>query len=304
MEVLVNQRNVDFTLEGEQTVGEVVQELLKWLRDNAMAVTGVTVDNEQLPLAGTSTVANRDLSSVGRIEVEALTDQELSATAFATARDYFRMLHSALAEGQNELYSELAPQFAELRPTLSQRLPEVLDPNGSAGVDLIAHYQTEPPAGTERERLIESADQVRRIAESRLREITDPEREIANTAAVLSELLPQLSDASVLLQTGKEHDAMSLVYRFSELASKVLRLLPRALPETAEQVGTEELHGALSELLSAFESGDTVLIGDLIEYELVPKTETVLGAVHEAGATPDNGAANPPDDARGDGPMG
>ena len=72
---------------------------------------------------------------------------------------------------------------------------------------------------------------------------------------------------------------MTLVYQFSELASKLLRLLSKSSPTTAERVDTRQLHSALSELLQAFEVGDSVLIGDLIEYELVPKSEAILRQV-------------------------
>jgi hypothetical protein len=38
----------------------------------------------------------------------------------------------------------------------------------------------------------------------------------------------------------------------------------------------EELNGILQELVEAFQSQDTVLIGDLLEYETVPRIQEIL----------------------------
>ena len=42
-----------------------------------------------------------------------------------------------------------------------------------------------------------------------------------------------------------------------------------------------ELSGSLKELLDAFNAKDTVLIGDLMEYEIVPKVELLIGIIHQ-----------------------
>jgi hypothetical protein len=68
---------------------------------------------------------------------------------------------------------------------------------------------------------------------------------------------------------------MNIVARFVELVSKVTRLLSSEQQEScARQV--EELNGILQELVEAFQSQDTVLIGDLLEYETVPRIQEIL----------------------------
>lgn len=303
MDVLINDENVDITLEHEKTVGEVVDGLLGWLRNNMMAVSTVTIDELPMQLDGKSEIADRPVDAVQEIRVEALTYRELTANTFATTRDYFRMILDSLTNDDRQLYAELAPQFAELRPSLEQRFPEVLGDGEVSGVDLLQRYVSEPPEGEDRLSLQETAERVSRLADARLRELASPRRELRNTTKAVEEMLPKLEETSILLQTGKESEAMALVYQFSELVSKLLRMLPEIQPPEAAPVDTEDLHGTLTELVQAFETGDTVLIGDLVEYEVVPKAQAILESIGIERAE-ESSASSSPAEPREDRNMG
>jgi hypothetical protein len=94
---------------------------------------------------------------------------------------------------------------------------------------------------------------------------------------------------SILLQTGKDRQAMDTIVRFSELAQSLVRVVSSVLPaDEAKRIGGvdvqefyQELNGILSELLQAFESKDTVLIGDLMEYEVAPRLEKLHQVLEE-----------------------
>lgn len=102
-----------------------------------------------------------------------------------------------------------------------------------------------------------------------------------------------LTDVPIQLQTGKEMAVMETINRFSMGLERLYRLLP-LLPlggftEEALMVNgapLAELPGCLSpileELLGALKNRDTILVGDLSEYELAPKIEelsAVLSAI-------------------------
>jgi len=68
---------------------------------------------------------------------------------------------------------------------------------------------------------------------------------------------------------------MEAVVRFSELSQRLLRhLRSRGVPAVGGRESREfftDLNRVLGELLSAFQAHDTVLIGDLLEYEIAPR---------------------------------
>ncbi len=100
----------------------------------------------------------------------------------------------------------------------------------------------------------------------------------------MSGFVPQLKEIPVQLQTGKDMTVLETIHRFSldlQGLYQVLPLIPLAgLPGEISAVDgipfgeyPSELAPVLSELIKALEIKDTVLAGDLSEYELAPRIE-------------------------------
>jgi hypothetical protein len=116
-------------------------------------------------------------------------------------------------------------------------------------------------------------------------ELRDPVGEVRETISALRGLVPGLNNVSVLLQTGRDREAMETVIRFTEESQTLLKLLARLQhtgrldPAAAVIDGTtverffSDLNRILTELIEAFEAKDSVLIGDLLEYEVTPRLE-------------------------------
>ena len=86
---------------------------------------------------------------------------------------------------------------------------------------------------------------------------------------------------------------MNIVLHFTALMTKLTRLLPLVHFEKPEledvridgqttQELTTGLNGMLTELAEAFEARDSVLIGDLLEYEIPPRVEQFITFLKEA----------------------
>ena len=97
----------------------------------------------------------------------------------------------------------------------------------------------------------------------------------------LEECLRHLSEISVMIQGNRGEEAMQAIITLSDLMSGFLRIVPRMEPAHQKELRTniEALNGSLSELVGGFESQDTVLIADLVEYEVVPSVKRVLGSL-------------------------
>jgi hypothetical protein len=106
-----------------------------------------------------------------------------------------------------------------------------------------------------------------------------------------------LEDFPLDTQTGKDKRAHETIELFSSTLEKLLRLIPLlrlrgvdlellTLGDSQFKAFMEELDLALRELLAAYEAKDTVLVGDLTEYELAPRLRTLYTALSGKGPTP------------------
>jgi hypothetical protein len=116
-------------------------------------------------------------------------------------------------------------------------------------------------------------DELRVCLERRIAEASRPWDTLSRRAAGLRESLGRLPEVSVLLQTGRDRAAMEIVIGFTDDAQSVLDLLPFLPPDLGRGKLIAEITPFLRDLVSAFGSKDSILIGDLLEYEILPRME-------------------------------
>jgi hypothetical protein len=112
----------------------------------------------------------------------------------------------------------------------------------------------------------------------------------AETADSLEALLPALADTSVSLQTGKDREALEAIRAFSEYTEASTRIFGLMQCVSADgstpSIGSastgeffDSLNGILRDLTGAFENKDSVLLGDIAEYEIVPRLRDLIAAL-------------------------
>lgn len=284
MEILVNREPLDFRLENESSVGEVVDGLADWLSSGSFAITSIDVNAESYAIHDRSSWESISVDDVEELSVEALPLNRVDHTTIVALDEYCSLLRGALETGEDEALAELVAELPYVRARLVQFFPPLADRNGAA--DILTDPDLErahPPAEPARTRLIDEIDALRTIIAAREREYRDPVRELALTLGHLSASRDALVEVPVQLQTGHQQAAMQTVVTVTELLSRLVRLIP--LVESAANGPasgidiqgvrrfSEELGPLLSELSEAFEVEDTVLIGDLLEYEVAPRLE-------------------------------
>jgi hypothetical protein len=88
--------------------------------------------------------------------------------------------------------------------------------------------------------------------------------------------LPGLAEVAVQLQTGRDREAMATVAGICDAVQRLLPLLS-FLPRDGERERLiVDLNATLRDLAAALEAKDTVLIGDLAEYEVAPRLARLL----------------------------
>jgi hypothetical protein len=276
----INGEKVDFTLEKEAVLSEVVAGVETWLSTSGYLVTGIAVGAENLLTAPRERWAAVPISSVAEIDFSASRSEELRVEHWATARAWLGALAQAVSarslEALQELVSEIPSMFQGLKKN-----PYL--PAGSEAMDrLAALFAGQTPDAIRSwpaERLNEAAagiSAMRGELARRIAEATHPAQTLKTCLEELRPMIGSLSEVSLLLQTGKDKQAMDRVIRFSVILQKLLDILP-FLRKDAERDGLfHEINPVLKQLIEAFDSKDLVLIGDLFEYEVAPRLTRLL----------------------------
>jgi hypothetical protein len=263
MDITINGKTVDITLEDEKTLGEVLAGLETWLRDSGHRLSGLEVDGEKVDSLSLEGFFNREVAGIGLLNLSTSSWAELGAEALSE-------LHGKAEDFLNCSFGERAAfkQNWEQSPGacfLAEHLRELYNLADDT-------FSGEGPGPRE----------LQKVIQERSREIEDPRREIAASGALVEAVAQRLEDLPLDIQTGKDGRAAETVQLFSVIAGKLLRLLGLLKlegysPETLTVEGVPifeyvgEFESALKELAAAYEAKDAVLVGDLAEYELAPR---------------------------------
>ncbi len=281
MEILVNQEPLNYTLESEESLGQVIDGLASWLKNGRYAITSIEVDDQSLPIHDRTRWEGLEVGSVATLSVAAFPLSHVEQTTLAAIADYCVLLERAIDEKNTNAMKELVEELPYVRNRLDEFFPALTSAESPEGfLDDSALRRGEIPHSDARARLKTQLSGITTVVESRLREFQNPARELALTLGRLVACSEPLVEVPIQLQTGNESSAMGTIVRFTELLSRVIRLL--TLVNDDEELDSDldtdrlgafalELTPFLQQLQEAFEVQDGVLIGDLLEYEIAPR---------------------------------
>ncbi|MFP4551506.1 MAG: hypothetical protein ACLFNT_11925 [Spirochaetales bacterium] len=278
MEILVNREPLDYTLESETSLGEVVDGVQEWLQDGKFTITSLDINNEAYPIHDRQRWQDIELDSIRRLEIEAIPLTNDRQTRTMALIEFLEILEDSV-RGSNE--TQLRDAANEL-PYVREQIARIVSSQGDAHSSILADERLnrgllpdeQSTAALERE-----IANLKTLLLSRAKELVYPLRELAVTLGALRSFATRLEDVPVLLQTGKEGEAMQIVVTLTELLSRVYRVAPLAeQADDADQLDLASLRSLLNELApplreleEAFHVSDTVLVGDLLEYEIAPR---------------------------------
>ncbi|MFP4643510.1 MAG: hypothetical protein ACLFM0_04075 [Spirochaetales bacterium] len=272
MKIVVNEQELDVTYENEKTVGDVVNELKQWLADSGMSITRCSLDDNDVADGSRESWATTPIEQIETLTVEAVLPAERDPNSLVTLVEYFELLKRNLESGDTSALRDVLGEFGYLSQSINRVLrvtgvsPDTLVPVRSLRESI--DQGSGQDFDTLKSEALHATGAVLSALQSRLSEIIRPEKELGITASLLAEHLPGVSETAILLQQGKDEEAMARIARFSDLVAKFTRLDP--------DVDTDALLSKLNELVDAFNANDSVLIGDLLEYEIVPAIEEAV----------------------------
>jgi len=271
MKIKINGVDADIKPENEKTLGEILSALDGWLMGTGHRLSGLNIDGKEINAREMDLSFSRDIETIDTVDICTTSLPQLVAESLGrTIRD--------IQEFQTLGFDEKTG-FADKWKT---------SPEGC----LLAEQYTELFDWTMKSFSGEgcSPQVLTALFDERLRELLDPAGEMSRTARIVDDICARLAEFPLDIQTGKDARAAETVNIFSGIAEKVFRIYQtlkiEGFPVTEIRVDSvpindyiTEFNKALKELLDAYEKRDTILIGDLAEYEMAPRLRGLHAAV-------------------------
>jgi len=279
LEIRINDQPLAFRLEDERTLGEVLHGLERWLAGSELVLCEALCAGRDLLSCPPEEWSATPPGEVQRLELTVRHAAELRRENLRTLQEFLQAAIDFAAAPAAPAAEELLrgyPLFLEsLRRHFSEaeigaRLEGLAALGAGLGPQELCRLEAQARAP-----LAAAASALQEAIGRRLAEAADPRAAPARLAAELEATAAGISEVSVLLATGRDRQAMEAVVRFSGLCQRLLvHLNLLGVPAVGGRPPAEffaGLNGVLQELISAFQARDTVLIGDLLEYEIAPR---------------------------------
>ena len=272
MVITINGNTIDYTLEEEKTAGDVVEGLTQWLQQSGLLVGSLSLDDMPVGLAEDQW-KSRDLKQLSHLSIEAVDLREGRVRQLDTASGYFHLLSEAIKSGDEAQLKELAEGYNDLMSMLPHLLSD--GPESPLTSEIQSRFQSwgfPSSAISHPQDLFRECQNLISVLEARRHETENPMSSASTAAQALASMAQELDQVAVQLQTGKDKEAMGVIIHLTELLQSLLRSLSWLGNPLPDELGAE-MTSNLMELEDALRAQDTVLIGDLLEYELKPRME-------------------------------
>lgn len=300
MELFVNQQLIDMELQQEKTAGEVAQAMARWLKQNGCAILEIKVNGLTCsPLA--PEWQHMPLTEVATMEIEAPLLRELRQANLEVLLEYLlqvQELLQGLQDGTRQPadFAVYAASLPEITPSAAflaanhERYGSSLEQGlmESVSQDIRSAASQAGSSFVLPEQLPTHLGYLILLCQDRLKEALHPLQEARATCQALETSLEDLAMVSTKLMTGDERGAFDAVMRFSELLSRLLRIYWIILEEggpgeqppfarEALETHSTRANATLAQISTAIEAEDTVMLGDLLEYELPEQVRNLTG---------------------------
>ena len=285
MDILINDRKIYYTLENERFLREVIQGIQTWLMASHFVITSVKADSQDVTELTDNERDKTPLEGIQLLEIGAQLPEELLHSNLETIVTCLELLEQAIDNQENSQLDGLKDAYPYLLSSLKV--------SGLAGkkdddFDLLSGLGSPSDVGEISDDVLSAVGRMKEKAIGALRDLHSPRDLVQSIIGRLSTSSAEIAEVSLLLQTGGDQEAMNRIVRFSDLCDTILRFL--SLISHSRRISLEELNigeqkiedfftslnDTLLELLSAFQNQDSVLIGDLLEYEVAPRLDRLV----------------------------
>jgi len=262
MDIKINGQLTDITVEHEKTIGEILASFDTILDGTGHYLYKISVDGKAVDTASVDEIFSTEIEKVKVLEIETVPIAVLTAMSLEYLLEDINEFEKISFEERKSFFDNWKER--SYVKFIFGQMPEFY----SLYVNTFSQGSITPQT-------------LRSVTEEWQREVKDPAAEGFNIQPLLEEICVRLTDLPLDIQTGKDMRAAQTIQIFTGIGEKILRIIRQLnnqgyLPETVDNEKpivqiTEEFGNVLKDLLDAYERHDTVLVGDLAEYEVTPR---------------------------------
>jgi len=270
MEIRINGQAADVSPENEKTIGEILILLDQWLSGLGHRLSGLHIDGKEVDTTRLDEIFPMEIKDVKVLDIYTSCDAELTAQAITKLLDDIEKFENLKFEDKSNFVNSWE-QKAQAN-FIKENMPELFN--------IFIDFFTQGSL---------SSQTLRSITEERLREVNDPQNELTIIEPLVNETCVRLVDLPLDIQTGKDGRAAQSIQIFSSVTEKILRItkqlnLQGYLKQNDEKTFAQLINDfskVLRELLDAYERNDSVLVGDMAEYEAAPKLQELFTVIQK-----------------------
>jgi len=262
MEILINGEPADIIIESEKIIGDVLASLEKWLEGTGKRLSGLNIDGTETGAESLQQAIGLDLESIKTLDIQISSWDSLAMEALNALRDFCAKFTGSAFNERGDIFNEW--EKSAVKSFLST---DINDMHDMACLSFSGEGVTPAELGV--------------LTEERLMEFSDPRTEIGKMEKPIHDIYDRLKELPLDMQTGKDGRAAETIRLFTQTGEKLFRLV--WINNFQHRADFYEIKGQplktfihdftniVVELTEAYKNKDTVLIGDLAEYELAPR---------------------------------
>jgi len=275
MNIFINDKPADISLDTEKNLGEVISGIEQWLSSSGSRIRKICLDNKEISIEALSGAFNISISDIEKLDIYVDPWREFAAEALED-------LYEACMLYEKSAFDERKKTLAEWAKSPSARflVSDIPDIFNLAKRTLSGEGMSTPDFAA--------------LIEERLRELANPCEELEKSTAGIELIAGRLEELPLDMQTGKDQRAAETIQLFSGMGEKLFRLFfifkseglsseDFTIDGLSAKIFVENFSSTLIELSSAYENKDTVLVGDIAEYELAPRLLKLFSAMKTIG---------------------
>ena len=273
MNISIDGNIIDFTLEKEKNGYDIIESISLWLKNNYIIIKSINIDGKEYNYDDKTLLGELSIDSIKKIDIFTLTLREYKYNQLLEIQKYFEDLISLINSKNKEETLKILKYFEKIKPDMEDVIDKIYKTGQQGFIETMASKKelTDP----DYENLKFFVENILFVIGERKREIINPETEIEKEKKYFDTLVPEIEIISVLLQTGKQSEALEKIIKFVDFSRKLARLLSYYNMGLGK-IESEEINKynkLLNDLGDALKRADSVLIGDILEYELSPTIE-------------------------------